>query len=165
MDKSATYWINRLGLQPHPEGGYYKESYRSEGSIDPAGLPEKYTEKRSYSTSIYFLLKRRQVSKFHRIKSDEIWHFHSGSPVIIHIIIDGQHKKRLLGLNPDVGEFPQVVIPAGAWFAAEVKQKDSFSLVGCTVAPGFEFDDFELANQDDLLKEYPDFAELIKEFT
>lgn len=166
MNKDAKFYIEKLGLQPHPEGGYFKEIYRSGEIILPEGLPRRLTKERSVSTSIYFLLEGKQVSKFHRLKSDELWHFYDGSGVSIHIIDDkGNLSKVVLGKEIDKGEVFQTVIPAGHWFAAELKDRKSFTLVGCTVAPGFDFGDFELADRNKLLNSFPLHESIIKKFT
>lgn len=161
MEMNAEDYIKILELEKHPEGGYYKEVYRSSESFDNGA-----TGKRNFSTSIYFLLKGDEVSNFHRIKSDEVWHHYTGSSVrIIMINMDGSFSTIIVGKNISAGEVFQFVIPAGVWFAAEVIDKDSFTLVGCTVSPGFDFDDFELAYREFLHNEYPQHKELINRFT
>jgi predicted cupin superfamily sugar epimerase len=166
MNQKAKIYIDKLDLRSHPEGGYFKEIYRSGEIILPEGLPKRLKKSRSVSTSIYFLLDGKQVSKFHRLKSDELWHFYDGSSVKIYIINDsGNLSKVILGKEVAKGEVFQSVIPAGHWFAAEVIDKDSFSLVGCTVAPGFEFEDFEIAGREELLKLFPIHEKFIIKFT
>jgi predicted cupin superfamily sugar epimerase len=156
MDRhTAENWIEHLGLKPHPEGGYYLETYRSSEKISEIG--------RSISTAIYYLLRSGDRSHFHRLKSDEIWHFYDGSSAVIHFIdANGVRSQRYIGLDIKNGELPQVLIPKGTWFAAEVAAPDSFILVGCTVAPGFEFQDFELADRSTLLSQYPEHREIIE---
>lgn len=164
--KTPEYWIEKLDMTPHPEGGYFKEVYRSEESHKGDHLPERFGGDRSHGTSIYFLLVGEQVSKFHRIKSDEIWHFYEGSPVTIYSIsYDGELKKTIVGRDYDKGERLQAVIPKGEWFGAEVNDKDSYSLCGCTVAPGFHFEDFELAKSEFLIEEFPKLYEVINKLT
>ena len=166
MDRSAEYWIDKLNLTKHPEGGYFKEIYRAKEFINKKSLPGRYTSFRSFSTSIYFLLQSHEFSVFHRLKSDEIWHFYEGSPISIFIILpNGNLKKVLLGQNPENNEFLQFTIPKGCWFAAKVYSPDSYSLVGCTVSPGFDFDDFELGSYEKLSKLFPQHLQLIKQFT
>ncbi len=161
MDNEAAYWIERLGLQPHPEGGYFRQTYRSEESIPLEGLPERFTGPRAFSTAIYFLLEREQFSAFHRIRSDEMWHFYAGSALSLHVLRpDGRCEHIPLGS----GQF-QVVAPAGCWFAAGVDGPGPYGLVGCTVAPGFDFADFELAERGQLIEQYPQHAEIITQFT
>jgi len=152
---NVDYWINHLELQPHPEGGYYKELYRSSESISSAALPDRFKGDRSFSTSIYFLLRSEDRSVFHRIKSDELWHFYQGSTLLIYILQENELKILKLGSNLEKGESLQVVIPANCWFGSHVEQQNSFALCGCTVAPGFDFRDFEMADRRDLLKKYP----------
>ena len=164
--KSPEYWINKLEMMPHPEGGYFKEVYRSQESHKADGLPNRFGGDRSHGTSIYFLLVGDQVSKFHRIKSDEIWHFYEGSAVTIYRITPaGKLLTTIVGRDFENGEELQAVIPFGEWFGAEVNDKGSFALVGCTVAPGFHFEDFELANCDDLEKEFPAEYDVIQKLS
>lgn len=164
-DKIANYWIEKLNLQEHPEGGYFIETYRSDESIKENNLPSRYNSDRSFGTSIYFLLTTESVSNFHRLASDEIWHYHQGGSALIHMISpEGKLNSRRIGPDLEAGDSLQVVIPRESWFAAEVI-KESFILVGCTVSPGFEFEDFELAERSGLLKTYPDFKKLIQRFT
>ncbi|MCP4130007.1 MAG: cupin domain-containing protein [bacterium] len=160
------YWVEKLHLQEHPEGGFFKETYRAHEQADAAALPDRFSGSRSFSTAIYFLIPGVSFSAFHRIKSDEIWHFHTGSTLTIHFISpDGSYSKLLLGDNPDEGEFFQAVVPAGYWFAATVNNQDSFSLVGCTVSPGFDFTDFELGNRDNLTELFPQHKGIIAQLT
>jgi predicted cupin superfamily sugar epimerase len=161
----AAKLIEKLQLIKHPEGGYYREIYRSEGLIPALALTETHGGVRSFMTSIYFLLKSDQVSKFHRLKSDEIWYFHAGSPLSIHLIFsDGKYERRLLGPGIDKKQCFQQIIPAGCWFGATV-ENDGYSLVGCAVAPGFEFEDFELADRSSLLNAYPQHRLIIERLT
>ena len=161
----ATRIIKKLRLTSHPEGGYFKETYRAKQKIDGNVLQKNFIGVRNISTSIYFLLDGYQVSLFHKIKSDELWHFYKGSPIILHCLNNNDYKKILVGNNFSKGELPQCVIEAGTWFAAEVKNKKSYSLVGCTVAPGFDFADFKLAKRSELLKRFPNREKLILRFT
>lgn len=163
---SAKTIIENLGLQPHPEGGYFKETYRSEGTISDSELGAAYTGQRNYSTCIYFLLTSDSFSAFHGIKQDEIWHFYDGSAIRLHMISDkGEHSEHIIGKNITQGEVPQFVVPGGYWFAAEVIESNSFSFVGCTVSPGFNFDDFELKSQQELTALFPDLAHIISKLT
>lgn len=157
MIREAGYWVKKLGLQAHPEGGWFAETYRSEEKVSFPG----FAAARSVSTSIYFLLEKDDFSAFHRIKSDELWHFHAGGPVTIHILQENKAPTSLT-IGPD-GPF-QATVPANSWFAAEPVQ-ETYTLVGCTVAPGFDFQDFELATQDQLLPLFPDAEKLIRKFT
>lgn len=165
MTESAQYWIEKLNLQSHPEGGYFNETYRSNESIDKTSLPNRYASTRSFGTSIYFLLTTESVSNFHRLASDEIWHYHQGGCAVIHMISsEGTLQSKRIGCDLEGGDSLQVVIPRGHWFAAEVIERD-FILVGCTVAPGFEFEDFELADRNTLSAAYPQHKTLIERFT
>jgi len=153
-------------LLPHPEGGFYKEAYRSDEIIAKTALPSRFKGNRCFSTSIYFLLESGSFSAFHRIKSEEIWHFYKGTSLTLYIITeDGTLTLMQLGDNIDDNEFLQIVIPRNTWFAAQVNAENSYTLVGCTVAPGFYFNDFELANCTKLCKEFPQHKELIKKLT
>ncbi|WP_456405437.1 cupin domain-containing protein [Caldithrix abyssi] len=169
--KSKTFWINRLNLIPHPEGGFYSEVYRSDEFIPLSALNKRYSKAHRMGTSIYFLLPGDSFSAFHRLKSDELWHFYTGHTVILYLLYpDGQLEKKLLGPDIESGEQFQVLIPYGVWFAAQVHNgvaSDPFcyALVGCTVAPGFEFEDFELARRDDLLSQFPEHEDIILRFT
>ncbi|MFQ5583546.1 MAG: cupin domain-containing protein [Calditrichia bacterium] len=163
MKGDAQYWIEKLALQPHPEGGYYRETYRSQEVIDTACLPPRYNSDRNLSTAIYYLLQGDQFSAFHRLRSDEIWHFYTGSPLLLHTIEEsGKYSKIILGPDFEKGEVFQAVVPHGGWFGAEVTVANSFSLLGCTLAPGFDFADFELGNRKALIQQFPRHAELIK---
>ncbi len=158
--------IKALNLFEHPEGGYFSEIFRSEELISQNSLPVKYNGSRCMMTSIYFLLRGNNISKFHILKSDEIWYFHSGAPVIIHKISeDGEYFKETLGINVPNGEKPQVILKNNTWFGAEVSDKESYSFVSCAVAPGFEFADFKLADRNELISAYPAFEDIIKRLT
>ena len=166
MDNEIQKLITKLELIPHPEGGYFKEIYRSDDFIKKNFLQERYSQKRVFSTSIYYLLSGNQVSHFHRLKSDETWHFYSGSPLIIHCLNENSTYSQIkIGLDFSQNIFPQFTIKRSTWFAAEVADKNSFSLIGCTVAPGFEYDDFELAQRNKLSKLFPQFIEIVNRLT
>ena len=165
MDK-VNLLVESLEMNPHPEGGFYKEVYRSGNVISKEALGNDFSGDRSYCTSIYFLLTSANFSGFHRIKQDEIWNFYEGSPLLIHVIDkEGKYTCKEIGMNPKEDLFPQFVVPAGAWFASSVKNKNDYSFVGCTVAPGFDFEDFELADRISLSKEYPQHKEIITQLT
>ncbi len=158
--------IDRLELQSHPEGGYFKEVYRSDGSITEENLDEGFSGQRNYATSIYFLLTSESFSAFHRIKQDEIWHFYKGSPIKLHIISDvGIYSNTIIGNDIESGQNPQFVVKAKNWFAAEVIDKEAYTLVGCTVSPGFDFNDFELPERDVLISKFPEHSNIITAFT
>lgn len=158
--------IASLELQPHPEGGWYREVFRSDDRFPPSALPERYLGSRPYMTSIYFLLRPGEVSRFHRLRSDEVWHFYDGTPLTLHQLYpDGSYASVLLGRDPRKGERFAAAVPRGVWMAAEGPRARSYSLVGCTVAPGFDFGDFELALPDELLAAYPAHSNIIKKLT
>lgn len=158
----AAYWKNKLGLREHPEGGFFKEVYKSDGVIKKESLPARYSGDRHYSTSIYFLITSDNFSAFHKIKSDETWHFYYGSPLNLHILDKpGNYSLIKLGSNPENGEIFQFTVNNGDWFAAEVGENDSYSLAGCTVSPGFDYNDFELGKKNELIKLYPEHSEII----
>ncbi len=166
MNGTIQILISGLELEPHPEGGYFRETYRSSEEIDEIGLGPKYTGKRNFSTCIYFLLTSHDFSAFHRIKQDEIWHFYDGSPLRLHVITPaGDYSEYLIGRVLDQGQVPQFVVPGGCWFAAEVMNQNSYSLVGCTVSPGFDFKDFELISRKELLGMFPEQAKIIARMT
>ena len=154
--------IQQYGLLPHPEGGWYKETYRSEENIVSNALPDRFSGSRSFSTAIYFLMEAGNFSAFHRIKSDECWHFYAGGTLEIYII-DATGKLSVVQLcnQIDKGECFQFVVPANCWFASKPAPGVFFSFVGCTVSPGFDFQDFELANGEDLASQYPTHSSLI----
>jgi uncharacterized protein len=161
----AEILIEKLGLIPHPEGGWYRETYRSPDIIRSGNLPDRFSTDHSISTSIYYLLQNYDFSAFHRIKSDEIWHFYLGSPVKLYILHDGVQDLILLGDNVEAGHVFQAVVPHGCWFAAEVLVPGSFALSGCTVSPGFDFSDYEEASLADLEPVYGKYATLIRRMT
>ena len=152
--------IEVLQLQPHPEGGFYAETYRSSAfTLNQNG------EKRNLSTAIYFLLHDTAKSNFHRIQSDELWFFHQGDPIEIVTIQGGKANSIILGNAIEKGELPQATIPANTWFGSKLKDGKGYALVSCTVAPGFDFLDFELAEREKLVNKFPNQKALIEEFT
>ena len=170
----AQDWIDRLGLEAHPEGGYFREIYRSPESLAAGALPARFGGPRSFATAIYFLLRPGEVSHLHRIQADELWHFYAGHPLTVHVLADetGDHQALHLGPDPDAGQSFFASVPAGRWFGAEVTAPPMsdpgdavFSLVGCTVAPGFDFADFELAERAPLLARFPAHAALVERLT
>lgn len=166
MNPKAKLYIKQLQLSPHPEGGYFREVYRSDETITHSNLPSRYSSSRGFSTSIYFLLEGSEVSKFHRLKSDEQWHFYDGSTLILYTIDkDGILNKTLIGNKIENGETFQVNIRHGTWFGAGLIDNTSFALIGCTVAPAFHFNDFELAKRKDFLKDFPMHKDLIIKLT
>jgi hypothetical protein len=163
MRPSSQYFIEKLKLQKHPEGGYFSETYRSQKTVPAEALPEPFKGDRNISTAIYFLLEGHQFSAFHRIKSDELWHFYSGIPLNVFIIHPhGELEVMKIGDQLEEGCSFQGSVKAGCWFASKPINTEGFSLVGCTVAPGFDFEDFELAGPE-LAKQYPQHSKLILE--
>lgn len=149
--------IEFLNLESHPEGGFFKETYRATGMIE---------NKRNYSTAIYFLLPEGTKSKLHRIASDELWHFYLGGPLtIVQISPKGEVLETTLGPDFKKDQRPQHIVPAGHWFGAYPSAGIPFSLVGCTVAPGFDFADFEMGDRTQLLKQFPGAKEAIEKLT
>lgn len=166
MNIKSLFYIEHFNLKPHPEGGYFKEVYRADETIKKDCLPARYKGDRNFSTSIYFLLEGGQTSKFHRLKSDEQWHFYDGCSVKIYTITKyGKLDTIILGADISNGAMFQTVIKSGDWFAAELIDKNSFCLIGCVVAPGFKFNDFELAKRGELISEFPQHKQLIEKFT
>ena len=161
--KNANYWIEKLGLEKHPEGGWFRQVHKSDEIIKKEHLPERYSGSRHYGTSIYFLITGKEFSVFHRIKSDEIWHFYEGSQITIHLInTKGKYSTVKLGNNFENGEVFQYTIPHGVWFAAET---ESFALIGCTVSPGFDYEDFELGKREEMVKMFPENVQIIERLT
>lgn len=159
---TAADWVRHLDLQPHPEGGFFRETYRSAETFVPKG----FEGQRNYCTAIYFLITKGNFSALHRIKSDETWHFYGGDPLeVIEISPEGQLIRTNIGNNPLKGETPQYTVPAGHWFGSRVLGDGDYSLVGCTVAPGFDFADFEMAERDSLLSTFPNHQEYILALT
>ena len=166
MLSSVDQIINILDLKPHPEGGYFKETYRSSRKISEECLGQPYKYERNYSTCIYFLLTSESSSCFHRIIQDEIWHFYDGAPIRLHTISEfGIYRVHHIGIDMMNGETPQLIVPGGCWFAAEVIHNNSYSLVGCTVSPGFCFEDFELKSRQELISLFPEQKEIISRLT
>lgn len=156
---TAQDWIDRLNLKPHPEGGFYKETYRADTAMNG----------RSVKTAIYFLLRTGEVSHFHRIDADEMWHFYTGQPLTVHMIhAHGHYTQFTLGADMKSGQVFQAVVRKQVWFGAALNENaaaDDFALVGCTVAPGFEFSHFEIAKRSGLLGEFPQHSQIIKRLT
>lgn len=157
----AKQWIDALELEEHPEGGYFRETYRNPSTIqvlDGGGT-------RHLATSIYFLLKGEQKSHFHQLQSDELWYFHAGTSARVHIFHQGVFTQEVIGTDVMAGEKLQVLLPRHSIFAAEVLDKESYVLMGCMVNPGFDFKDFRLLSQEELAAMYPAHESLIREFT
>ena len=149
--------VDFYGLLPHPEGGFYAETYRSSLTIDtPRG-------KRAASTAIMFLITKDSISHFHRLTADEGWHFYAGDPLkLLQLTPEGELSEIIIGTNIKEGQRLQHIVPAGDWFAST--SFGEYSLVGCTVAPGFDFEDFEMANKKDLISKYPRHSEVLEKY-
>jgi len=155
-----------LALQPHPEGGYFAETYRAGESIPSTTLPSRYSSARSHGTAIYYLLTPDTCSTLHRLKSDEIFHFYLGDPVeMLQLHPDGTGERLTLGTELLQGMQPQVLVPQGVWQGARLIPGGDFALLGCTVAPGFSYEDFEVGGRENLLAAYPEFKTLIRALT
>jgi hypothetical protein len=156
--------ISHLQLREHPEGGYFTELYRSSGIIDTGD--DTFPDGRNYCTSIYYLLESDDISHFHKIQSDEIWHHYVGSSLTIHLLTKGGDYRTLkVGKDLRSGQKHQVVVPSDTWFGVTVDDPDSFALCGCTVSPGFDFEDFEMAERQNLLGRYPEHEAIIRKLT
>ncbi|MDY0883490.1 cupin domain-containing protein [Dongia soli] len=163
---SASDLVDRLALQPHPEGGFFRETYRASLTLPAAGLAPHFSGARQASTAIYYLLAADDRSRLHRIRSDEVWHFYLGDPLqVIELTENGEVQVTLLGTDFAAGQVPQHVVPGGRWFGACPAPGSAYSLVGCTVAPGFDFADFDMADRPALLATHPAAADWIKRLT
>jgi uncharacterized protein len=158
LNKEALRLVKKLGLEKHPEGGYFRHTYRS----DTMANLEGFGGPRSISTAIYYMLARDQFSAFHRLRSDEIWHYYAGGSITLYAIEkDGKLSKTKIGRRGVL----QAIIKADIWFAAAINDKKSYCLVGCTMSPGFDFRDWELGKRDDLIRKYPQHKKIIKRYT
>lgn len=166
MNDTVREIVERLGLEPHPEGGYFRETYQAALSVRHPSVQEGAEATRPASTGIYFLLPASEFSAFHRVtRSDELWHLYAGNPLELHLIHDdGAYEIRLLTGDMMQGE-PMTVVPAGCWQAAQVAGSGAWSLCGCTVAPGFTYADFELATVASLIQRFPQHEAVIRRFT
>jgi predicted cupin superfamily sugar epimerase len=162
----AREWIDGLQLRRHPEGGWFRETYRSGELLAAAALPPRFGGDRALATAIYFLLEGDDFSALHRLKADEVWHHYDGTGVTLHIFdAGGNYSTVTLGRELRAGQLPQAVVRAGCLFGATVSDPRSFALVGCTLAPGFDFADFAMPGRDDLCRLYPRHRSLIERLT
>ena len=163
-NRTAQYWVDKLSLEPHVEGGAYREVYRTALTLPQNVLTEHHKGPRNAMTNIYFLLEYWQFSAFHRIASDELWHHYDGGTLTIYEITpDGLLHTHLLGMEG--AALPFAAISAGSWFASRVETPETFALCGCTVAPGFDFADFELADRNTLMSAFPAHEDTIRQLT
>lgn len=159
--KDSQYWIKNLSLEPHTEGGYFREVYRSPEQLTSRALPERFTGNRAAATSIYFLLEKGQFSAFHYLQSDETWVLIDGAPVVLHQF-SKRYTETTLGKNIHLEQVPQITISHHTHFAAE--STGDFSIVACFVAPGFDFNDFHFSNIQELIKMFPNKKEIIEKY-
>lgn len=166
IDPAAQDLVDRLGLAPHPEGGFFREVYRAGLDVTHPALPEASEPRRSAATHIYCLFPAADFSAFHRVvPSDEIWHLYAGDPLELHLIHEGGcYERRLLTADLERGE-PMAVVEAGCWQAARVAPGGAWSLGGCTVAPGFDFADFEMPPAAEILHRHPEHEAIVRELT
>ena len=164
---TADELIRLLQLQPHPkEGGYFRETYRADESLSGNALAGRYGGSRAASTAIYYLLTATTYSALHRLQSDEVFHFYLGSPVrMLQLFPDGKARTVILGPDLQAGQQVQVVMPRGVWQGSLLEPNGEFALLGCTVAPGLDYADYEGGRRDELTAQYPQFADLIQRLT
>ena len=165
MPSRAEAWREALALASHPEGGWFRELHRSDERVPAAALDRRFAGERALSTSIVYLLRAGEHSRFHRLRADEVWHLYDGGPLWIHLLEAAGLRRLVLGRDPARGECPQGIVPHGAWFAAEPAPGAAFALAGCTVSPGFEYGDFEIASRATLLARHPGERALIERLT
>lgn len=157
MEATIQSLVEQLQLLPHPEGGFYRETYRSSTTIEGT--------ERQLLTSIYFLLTGTDVSRFHRITSDECWYFHAGDPIVIHTLNEQGHGEFILGNDLQNGQLPFYLVPGGTIFGSCMLNDNGYALVSCAVAPGFDFRDFELFETAELLETYPEHEVIIRKLS
>ena len=149
--------IRQLDLLPHPEGGYFKETYRSETMLDGT--------ERQLMTSIFFLVTGTDVSRFHRISSDECWYFHEGNTLAVHTLDKAGHHTFHLGTDLEKGELPFYLVKGKTIFGSCLSGEEGYALVSCAVAPGFDFRDFELFGYDELIGDFPEHEGIVRKLT
>jgi uncharacterized protein len=164
---TAEELIRHLGLQPHPmEGGFFRETYRAGDSWPAAALPTRYQAAHSASTAIYYLLTPSTFSAMHRLQSDEIFHFYLGDPVrMLQLEPNGAGRTIVLGSDVLAGQQVQAIVPRGIWQGSCLEPAGAFALLGCTVAPGFDYADYENGDRQNLVTQYPAFADMIRRLT
>lgn len=164
---TADELIRHLNLQPHPkEGGYFRETYRAAETWPASALPARYRSDHAASTAIYYMLTPTTFSALHRLQTDEVFHFYLGSPVrMLQLLPDGTGRTIVLGPNVLAGQHPQLVVPRGVWQGSLLEPGGDFALLGCTVAPSFEYVDYDAGDRLTLAKQYPAFADLIHRLT
>ena len=160
MSERVEHWVRAFVLTPHPEGGWFRETFRSPERVLAAALPARFPGERCLATSILYLLAAGQCSRFHRLRADETWWHHAGGELHLHVLEPGGARRIVVGPGS-----PQAVVPHGTWFAAEPAPGSQYALAGCGTAPGFEYEDFELAERERLLAEHPAQRDLVLRFT
>lgn len=166
MHDTKKLLIEKLNLLPHPEGGYFSETYRSKEIIKKENLPSRYSGDRNLCTSIYFMIDENNFSAFHRLKSDEIWYFHYGNPLLLNTIDEhGNLSQIILGPDFQSGQKFHHTVLAGHWMSASVLNENGFSLIGCSMSPGFDYEDFELADRKKLIELFPRHSVIIEKYT
>lgn len=164
MRKEVSQIIENFDMKPHPEGGYYVENYRSNIIIAEKNLPESFSGRRPTATSILYLLPQGKFSAFHKLKQDELWYYHAGEGPVLHCISpDHTYTKYTMGSGIKQNDLPQIIIPAGTFFAAEAINKYAFC--GCVVTPGFDFADLDMPSTTQLVKMFPEHETLIRRLT
>jgi predicted cupin superfamily sugar epimerase len=165
----ATEIIKALGLEPHPiEGGFFRETYRSDGSIPCSALPAAYRSAsvRSLGTAIYYLLTSATFSELHRLPTEEVFHLYLGGPVrMLQLFTDGKARQIVIGSDILAGHEPQVIVPPGVWQGSRLEPGVPFALLGATMAPGFDYADYEQGRRAELIGRYPEHAEMIRGLT
>lgn len=157
----------RLHLEPHPrEGGWFRETWKADQALPASALPARYAGQRAAGTAIYYLLEPNSFSEMHRLQSDEIFHFYLGDPVeMVHLFADGSGRRVVLGSDVASGQWPQMIVPKGVWQGSRLVAGGQLALLGCTVSPGFEYEDYESGSRDDLVRDWPEWRELIHALT
>ncbi|WP_075590374.1 cupin domain-containing protein [Labilibacter marinus] len=164
IGEKAQHYINSLELDKHPEGGWFKEVYRSNMKLDISSMNSDFSGDRDALTSIHYLLVNEEISSFHKIKSPEVWYFHDGMPLIIHMI-DEKGNYNHIELSEEMNGKLQYTVEPNIWFSAEIKEGCGYTLVSCAVAPGFDFEDFEIGKRDELVQQFPSQKDIIRRLT
>ncbi len=166
MSTTAAELISTLDLARHPEGGWFREIYRTPFTVDAESLPERFAGSRGLSATIHYLLERGDASHLHRLHSDEQWLHLDGGTLEISVIDEtGNLTVHHLGTDIDAGESLHTLVPAGCWFGAEIEGSSPWALVACITSPAFEYEDFELGHRDLLLAQFPEHADLVRRLT
>ena len=166
MDQEISRIIDKFSMKPHPEGGYFGAGFRSPEFLRSESLPNRYGTPRNMYSSIYFMVTRDKHSRFHRLKTDEMWHYYAGDPMILHLISETGKYSQVILSNTNGHEKFLTLVKRNTWMAASTRGEDKgYALVGCTLAPGFEYKDFELGDRQEMIEAYPDCKDVIEQFT